>query len=131
MTEEPISAECGLAICLYRLVRGDYYYTIAEMTGLGVLRECTIVNEVKRAVVNNLWDECVGQQLPRRKEHFKEKILDMEEHRQFFCCWSAIDGCHLPIKCPLGSFAAKEYHNFKNFYSIVLIAMIDANYRFV
>lgn len=131
VTEEPISAECRLAICLYRLARGDYYYTIAEMTGLGVSTVCTIVNEVTRAIVNNLWDECVGQQLPKREEHFKEKILDMEEHWQFCCCWSAIDGCHLPIKCPPGSFAAKEYHNFKNFYSIVLIAMVDANYRFV
>ena len=28
--------EIRLAICLYRLYKGDYYYTIAEMTGLGV-----------------------------------------------------------------------------------------------
>ena len=131
MTEEPISVECRLAICLYHLARGDYYYTIAEMTGLGVSTVCTIVHEVTRAIVNNLWDKCVGQQLPRNEEHFKEKILDMEEHWQFCCCWSAIDGCHLPIKCPPGNIVAKEYHNFKNFYSIVLIAMVDANYQFV
>ena len=36
INEEPVSPECRLAICLYRLSRGDYYYTIAEMTGLGV-----------------------------------------------------------------------------------------------
>ena len=34
VTEEPISTAFRLAICLYRLGRGDYYYTIAEMTGL-------------------------------------------------------------------------------------------------
>ena len=131
VTEEPISPECRLAICLYRLARGDYYYTIAEMSGLGVSMVCTIANEVARAIVNNLWDECVGQHLPSSEEHFKEKILDMEERWQFSCCWCAVDGCHLPIKCPPGPFAAKEYHNFKNFYSIVLIGMVDANYRFV
>ena len=75
VTEEPISAECRLAICLYRLARGNYYYTIAEMTGLGVSTVCTIVNEVTRAIVNNLWDECVGQHLPRSQEHFKERYL--------------------------------------------------------
>ena len=50
------------------------------MTGFRVSTVCTIVNEVTQAIVNNLWDECVGQQLSRCEEHFKEKILDMEEH---------------------------------------------------
>ena len=36
VTEDPIYPELRLAICLYRLGRGDYFYTIAEMTGLVV-----------------------------------------------------------------------------------------------
>lgn len=52
--EEPISPEFRLAICLYRLSRGDYYYTIAEMAGLWVSTVCTIVNEVTQAIVDNL-----------------------------------------------------------------------------
>ena len=56
----------------------------------------------------------------------------MEEFWQFPCCWTAIDGCHIPMKCPPGGLqACKEYHNFKNFYSIVLMAMVDSHYRFV
>ena len=36
------------------------------------------------------------------------------------------------MKCPPGGLVAcKEYHNFKNFYSIVLMALVDSNYRFV
>ena len=92
VTEEPISPEFRLAIALYRLSRGDYYYTIAEMTGLGVSTMCTIVNEVTRTIVDNLWGECIGQQLPKSEEHFKEKIVDMEEQWQFCCCWAAVDG---------------------------------------
>ena len=68
VTEEPISPEFRLAIALYRLSRGDYYYTIAEMTGLGVSTVCTIVNEVTRAIVDNLWDKCVCQQLPKSED---------------------------------------------------------------
>lgn len=132
VTEEPISPECRLAICLYRLARGDYYYTIAEMTGLGVSTVCTIVNEVTKAIVENLWEECVTKHMPKSEEEFKKKMMDMEELWQFPCCWSALDGCHIPIKCPpRGLQLCKEYYNFKNFYSIVVMGMVDSNYRFM
>ena len=49
------------------------------------------------------------------EEEFKEEILNVEEFWQFPCCWTAIDGCPIVMKCP----------PFKNFYSIVLMAMVD------
>ena len=56
----------------------------------------------------------------------------MEELWQFPCCWAAIDGCHIPIKCPPGGLeCCKEFHNVKNIYSIVLMAIDDSKYRFV
>lgn len=132
VTEEPISPELRLAICLYRLGRGDYLYTIAEMAGLGVSTVCLIVQEVCQVLVDHLWSESVSCHMPNTQEDFKKKILDMEEFWQFPCCWAAIDGCHIPMKCPPGGLeACKEYHNFKNFYSVVLMAMIDSHYRFV
>ena len=132
VNEEPISPECRLAIGLYRLARGDYYYTIAEMTGLGVSSVCTICSEVTRAIVENMWEDCVNKHLPKTPEEFKTKIVDMEELWQFPYCWSAVDGCHIPIKCPPGGLeSCKEYHNFKNFYSIVMMALVDSKCRFI
>ena len=56
----------------------------------------------------------------------------MESMWQFPGAFSGIDGCHIPIKCPHGGNAArKEYYNFKNFYSIVMMEIIAANYRFL
>ena len=56
----------------------------------------------------------------------------MEELWQFPYSWGVVDGCHIPIKCPPGGAeACKEYHNFKNFYSIVLMSIVDAKYRFM
>ena len=52
VTEEPIPPELRLAICLYRLGRGDYLYTIAEMSGLGVSTVCSIVQEVCQLLVD-------------------------------------------------------------------------------
>ena len=132
VTEEPISPEERLGICLYRLGRGDYYYTIAEMVGRGVATVNSIVQEVCNVLVEYLWTESISSNMPKSREDFEEKILDMEELWQFPCCWVALDGCHIPIKCPPGGLeACKEYHNFKNFYSVVLMAMVDSNYRFV
>ena len=51
---------------------------------------------------------------------------------QFPFAFSAIDGSHLSIKCPAGDGEAmKQYHNFKNFYSIVLLALVHAKYNFI
>ena len=46
VTEEPISPEERLGICLYRLGRGDQHYTIAEMVGRGVATASSIVLEI-------------------------------------------------------------------------------------
>ena len=113
VTETPISPECRLGICLYRLAIGDYFYTIAEMVGLGVATVCSIVKEVTEAIIANLWNLFVKQHMPETKEEFERKILDMEELWQFRFCWGAIDGCQIPIKCPSGGLqASKEFHNF-------------------
>lgn len=72
------------------------------------------------------------QHFPTTEAQYKEKVLDMEQLWHFPYAWGAIDGCHLPLKCPAGGAESrKEYHNFKNFYSIVLMAIVDAKYRFI
>ena len=56
----------------------------------------------------------------------------MEELWLFPLMWSAFDGCHIPLKMQAGGKeSTKEYHNFKNFYSIVSMALVDANFRFI
>ena len=70
--------------------------------------------------------------MPKSEEEFRSKLRYTEEAWQFPCFWSAVDGCHIPINCPPGGLeSCKEYHNFKNFFSVVLIGMVDSKYRFV
>ena len=67
-----------------------------------------------------------------KTQDFKRKIFDLKEFLQFPCCWAAIDGYHIPMKCPPGGLeACKEYQNCKSFYSIVLMAIVDSHNRFV
>ena len=62
--EEPISPECCLGLCLYHLGRGDYFYTISGMAGLGQSTVSTIVGEVNEAIVNSMWKESVSAHMP-------------------------------------------------------------------
>ena len=132
INEDPISPECRLGVCLYRLARGDYYYTIAEMVGLGTSTVQTIVAQVCHIIVENPWQEFVTGYMPQYPESFKMKMQEMHHMWQFPFCWGAVDGSHIPIKCPSGGAEArKEYYNFKHFYSVVLMVIADARYRFV
>ena len=68
------------------------------MAGIGERTVGYIVNEVTTAIVECLWEDTVKKHMPKSEEEFTSKILDMEESWQFPCCWSAVDGCHIPIK---------------------------------
>ena len=73
VTEDSIFPELRLALCLYRLGRGDYLYTIAEMAGVGVSTICSIVNQVCQVLVDHLWSECVSSHTPKTQDDFKKK----------------------------------------------------------
>ena len=72
LTGEPVSPKQRIAICLYRLGRGDYLYTITEMVGLAESTVCQIVVEVCKAIVEELWSEAVDHRFPKSDEDFKE-----------------------------------------------------------
>ena len=73
-----------------------------------------------------MWEESISKNMPRSEADFKTKIMHTDELWQFPYCWASIDGCHIPIKCPPG-----DHSPVRNFYSIVLMAMVDSQYRFL
>ena len=118
-----------ITITLYR--RWDEEITITLYRRWLVATVCQVVIEVCNAIVKRMWKESVSAHFPKTEDMFREKI-DMDERWQFSCSWGAVDGCHLPLKCPPGGqTTAKEYHNLKIFYSVVLMALVDAKYRFI
>lgn len=121
-----------LAICLYRLTRGDYLYTIAELFGHAECTVSEIVNEVCSCIVNLLWRSTVKEKFPKDEHDYVDLMDLMNSEWQFPYAFSSVDGSHLPIKCPFGGAnAMKSYFNFKGFYSIVLMGLVDARYSFL
>ena len=62
-------------------------------------------------------------------EQWIQVAPDFEEKWQFPHCIGAIDGKHISI-LPLPK-TGSQYFNYKHFFSIVLLALVDANYRFL
>ena len=132
VVEEPISPDFRLAVTIYKLSCGDYIYTIGEMCGLAEATVCTIVSETCKVVADTVWNDTVKKHFPSSHEDFKHSMEKFGGEWQFPYAFLAVDGSHLPIKCPNGGAQAmKQYFNFKGFYSIVLMALVDAEYRFI
>ena len=130
LVEERINPDERMAIFLYRMGRGNYIHTVAELFGVGDSTICNIVLEVSKLMLEVIWDIAVHS--PATDRYYINLINDFEKLWQFPYCFGAIEGCQIPVKCQPGSREfAKEYRNFKNCYSIVLMAIgaLSANHR--
>ena len=68
-------------------------------------------------------------QLPCSKEERKAIASHSLERWQFPNCIGACDGKHIPIKHPDNS--GSEFYNYKGFFSIVMLAIVDYDYNFL
>lgn len=62
-------------------------------------------------------------------EDFKNIATDFWTRWQFPNCMGCLDGKHIRIKRP--SKSGSMYYCYKNFFSIGLLALTDANYKFI
>lgn len=68
-------------------------------------------------------------QVPNTRKEWENIANQYEEKWNFPNCIAAMDGKHIAIKCPIKS--GSMYYNYKQFFSIVLFALVDADYRFI
>ena len=68
-------------------------------------------------------------QVPAKREEWKRIQEAFKTMWNFSKCCGATDGKHCQIKRPDNS--CSEFYNYKGTYSIILFALVDADYRFV
>jgi hypothetical protein len=67
-------------------------------------------------------------QIPKSEEDWKLTAQEFNKRWNFPNCVGAVDGKHIAIRKPPGS--GSQYYNYKNFFSVVLLAVVNANYEF-
>jgi len=75
-----------------------------------------------------LW--CIfDAQMPQTEDEWMQIAGKFSEKCNFPHCIGALDGKRIAILPPPNS--GSQYYNYKHFFSIVLLALVDANYRFL
>jgi len=92
--------------------------------GFSTLRE--IVEEVCKVIRTNLGPLVMSEPTEEMLKKIAERYKTMWH---FPNCIGAIDGKHINIQCPIN--AGSTYYNYKGSHSIVLLAIVDADYKFI
>ncbi|WKY10477.1 hypothetical protein Q1695_002662 [Nippostrongylus brasiliensis] len=93
---------------------------------IGISTACTIAHEVARAIIDELHD-CA---FPTPNVSTWAMALEGFRTRwDYPAAMGALDGKHIACVCPNRS--GSLFYNYKNYYSTVLLALVDANYKCV
>ena len=124
---EPISPEVQLSVVLRYMATGESFSSLSFQFRVAENTISQILRRVCRAII----DEFMEQFMPfPEKEEAWQKISDLYQERwNFPNCVGAIDGKHIAIFKPHKG--GSDFYNYKGFNSIVLMAVVDADYKFI
>ena len=122
----PLSPGERLVVTPHHLATGDLQQSQAFNFRLGKSTVCSVIKETCRGLWNAL--SATFLKSPNSVNEWKQIANGMFSQLDFPNRIGALDGKNITIECPANSGA--DFYNYKKFYSIVLMAMCDARYRF-
>ena len=124
---EPIEAPCKLAITLRYLATGETFRSLSFQFRVAHNTIGKMIPEVCEALIAEYAPEVIS--IPITVEGWQAIAEKFEKKWNFPHCVGAIDGKHVAIKKP--SKSGSLFFNYKKFFSIILLAIADADYRFI
>lgn len=123
----PLEPSLKLAITLRYLATGDSYRSLMYAFRVAHNTISLVIREVCQAIIDEYGEEVVH--CPDSPEEWLEVAESFSECWNFPHAIGALDGKHVAIKCPRAS--GSTFYNYKGFYSVVLFALVDADYKFL
>ncbi|XP_042149020.1 protein ALP1-like [Ixodes scapularis] len=122
---ETIAMEKRVGVALFKLCSTAEDRTVATLFGIGRSTVNELYREFCETIVAVLEPEWVKLMTPKE---LPEHIREFQAALEFPQGVGALDGCHFPVSPPQEN--ASDYHNYKGWYSIILLALVDHRYRF-
>lgn len=94
---------------------------------LGARTISSIITDVCSAIYKVLQPQYLT--IPETPEQWAAIAEEFELKWNFPMCLGALDGKHVVIESP--KLSGSDFHNYKDSFSIVLLALVDADYRFI
>ena len=124
---KPLSPGLKLAITLRYLATGDSYKSLAYGFRVAPNTLVIVVPEMCQAIYDHYQETAF--KCPTTEEEWKEVAQGFSDKWNFHHCCGCIDGKHVRIQAPPHS--GSLYYNYKGFFSIIMLALVDANYKFM
>ncbi|XP_070380725.1 uncharacterized protein [Dermacentor albipictus] len=122
----PIGPAERLAVAIRFLTTGGFMLDIAFSYRMPASTVSGILKETLPAIWDCLSPVVLAQP---RKDEWEAIRKNFDSKWNFPNAVGCIDGKHFAITCPDGS--GSEFYNYKGFYSLIMLALADANYRFI
>jgi len=113
-----------VAVSVYYLAHGSSYSTISSIFLLPKSTVGVIIREFCTAVLQEM---STFVQLPTKDTEWRQVAQGFQETWNFPHCIGSIDGKHVRLKKPAKS--ESLYHNYKKFFSISMMAVVDHAYK--
>ena len=116
-----------MALTLRRLATVESYHSLCFGFKVPHNTYSIIVRQVCEAIVDKYAEELV--KCPSTPQEWKDVAAKFEERWNFPHAVGAIDGKHIAMKKPGKS--GSLYYNYKGFFSILLLTVVDVDYKFM